>query len=185
MAIEKVNTWNERLMSIGVSAFDYNLEDKVSGKPSQIAFQDLLTAIAIRRANAVEDELTPLSNIIRSRNKRLDRYGHLLSTLTRLDAEFTNDDGPDKSSKTSLSDEDVATLEEIGYEPEQNPPKAKVQEYLQAVKSAIDSVNNRAQSDTTRLQSLVDNRDHTYTKAAEVLKDVLETGSKSTGALGG
>ena len=115
MAIEKVNTWNERLMSIGVSAFDYNLEDKVSGKPSQIAFQDLLKAIAIRRANAVEDELTPLSNIIRSRNKRLDRYGQLLSSLTRMDAEFTNDDGPDKKSKTSLTDEERTILEEIGY----------------------------------------------------------------------
>ena len=182
MAIESVNTQNARLAAIGISAFDYNLNGK------QIDLQDLLTSVAVNRANAVEDEMSPLATMMRNRNLRLDKYGNLLAKLNKIDTSFKEDakgsDTPDGS--VYLTNDEIAALAEIGYpNAGASPTKADTQMYLQAVKSAIDGLNNRSQSDITRLQSLVEKRDQTFTKAAELLKDVSDSRSKLIAVYGG
>lgn len=180
MAIESVNTQNTRLAAIGITAFDYNLDGK------HIDLQDLLTSVAVSRANAVEDEMTPLANIMRNRNQRLDKYGNLLAKLNKIDTSFNADAAGSETSSESLTSDEIALLAEIGYKSAgAYPTKADNQMYLQAVRSAIDGLNNRSQSDVTRLQSLVEKRDGTFTKAAELLKDVSDSRSKLIAAYGG
>ena len=183
MEIEKVNTQNERLAAIGVKAFDYAL---INGDvSSQVDFQDLLTTIAVNRADAVEDEMTPLANMMRNHNQRLDKYGNLLAKLNKIDTSFDTDAQGSTPSSVSLTEEERRILNEIGYNADVNPTKADTQMYLQATKSAIDGLNNRSQNDVTRLQSLVEKRDQTYTKAAELQKDVTDSHSKLIAAYGG
>ena len=43
---------------------------------------------------------------------------------------------------------------------------------MQLVKSKIDSCNNQSQTDMTRLQSLVDRRDQSFTSATELMTNV-------------
>ena len=181
MAIEKVNTQNERLATIGISAFDYKLSEK------QIDLQDLLTTVAVSRARTVEDEMSPLSDMMRNRNKRLDKYGNLLAKLNKIDASFESDaKGSAIVTDVYLTQDEKDALEEIGYKGvSSNPTKADVQMYMQATKSAVDGLNNRSQSDITRLQSLVEKRDQTFTKAAELLKDVTDSHGKLIAAYGG
>ena len=186
MAIEKVNTQNERLATLGLSAFDYNLVDLATEKRVQTDLQDLLTTVAVSRARTVEDEMTPLSDMMRNRNQRLDRYGKTLAKLNKIDATFASDaKGSDKVSGEYLTEEELKVLAEIGYKADAYPSKAETQMYLQAVRSATDGLNNRSQSDITRLQSLVEKRDQTFTKAAELLKDISDSRSKLITAYGG
>ena len=183
VTIEKVNTQNARLATLGLSAFDYNLSENENEK--QIDLQDLLTTVAVKRARTVEDEMSPLSDMMRNRNQRLDKYGNLLAKLNKIDTSFDTEAQGSTPSSVSLTEEEKRILNEIGYDADVNPTKADTQMYLQATKSAIDGLNNRSQNDVTRLQSLVEKRDQTYTKAAEVQKDVTESHSKLIVAYGG
>ena len=50
---------------------------------------------------------------------------------------------------------------------------------IQSVKSKIDGLNTDAQSDMTRLQSLVDRRDEAYSTATNLMTDVSDTRSNA------
>ena len=180
--IEQIDTWNERLGTLGISAYDYRRNDE------QVDLQDLLTDVAVGRARAVESEIVPLSSIMRHRNKKLDQYGELLAKLNKIQTSFSSDDAksPNKQSTVSLTSDEMRLLTEIAHKSitTQYPTKPETDEYVQLVKSAIDGLNNRTQSDMTRLQSLVERRDQTYTKAAELLKDVVDSRSKTITAIG-
>ena len=55
--------------------------------------------------------------------------------------------------------------------------KRKVEELVQLVKSKIDSFNNQSQTDMTRLQSLVDRRDQSFSAATDLMTNVSDTRS--------
>ena len=180
--IEQIDTWNRRLGELGISAYDYRRNDE------QVDLQDLLTDVTVGRARAVESEIVPLSSIMRHRNKKLDQYGELLSKLNKIQASFSSADAksPDKASTIPLTNDEMRLLSEISHKSvtATYPTKPETEEYVQLVKSAIDGLNNRTQSDMTRLQSLVESRDQTYTKAAEFLKDIVDSRSKTITAMG-
>ncbi len=180
--IEQVDTWNSRLAELGISAYDYRRND------AQVDFQDLLTDVTISRARAVESEIKPLSDIMRHRNKKLDQYSELLAKLNKIQTSFKSGDekDPSKQSTIPLSTSEMRLLEEISHKTitSQYPTKPETEEYIQLVKSAIDGMSNRTQTDMTRLQALVESRDQTYTKAAEFLKDVVDSRSKTITAIG-
>ena len=54
---------------------------------------------------------------------------------------------------------------------------------VQRVKSTIDGLNNVAQTDMNRLQSLVDRRDQAYTTATELMTNVSDTRGNLIGNL--
>ena len=180
--IEQVDTWNSRLGQLGISAFDYK-RDGV-----QTDLQDLLTDVTVGRASAVEAEIKPLSDIMRNRNKKLDQYGELLAKLNKIQTSFKEEDAkdPEKRSTIALTADEIRLLSEISHASitAECPTKPEAEQYVQLVKSAIDGLNNRSQTDMTRLQSLVDKRDQSYTKAAEFLKDIVDSRSKTISAIG-
>ena len=158
----------------GVSFSDF----KVDGK--QVDFQDLMIAISEKRAVTVEGEVTPLTVRIKNRNTSLDALGSALADLTREQASFDSEDDGDDRSNLEISQTTKDTLaREIGNLNFDNRKmlKREVEEWIQRVKSKIDGLNNKAQTDMTRLQSLVDRRDESYSTASNLMSAVSDTRS--------
>jgi predicted nucleic acid-binding Zn-ribbon protein len=188
----------------GVKAGDYNVT--LNSKTDTMDFQDLLVKFSKNRAVAVEGEVEPLTVRINQRNKRLDELGEVLSELTQKQAEFESDDKGDRDMHSWMSNKTGAVLESLGYSPkyyakESDLPgnedradfykagwkteaedsysanKKTLEGMLSRVKSEIDSLNNEAQTDMTRLQSLVDRRDESYSTATNLMTSVSDTRS--------
>ena len=160
--------------SWGVSFSDY----KVDGK--QVDFQDLMIAISEKRAVTVEGEVTPLTTRIKNRNTSLEKLGSALADLTREQASFASDAKGNTRSDLYISQTTYNTLvSEIGglNFSALNMLKREVEEWIQRVKSKIDGLNNQAQTDMTRLQSLVDRRDESYSTASTLMSAVSDTRS--------
>ena len=187
----------------GVKAGDYNVT--LNSKTDTMDFQDLLVKFSKNRAVAVEGEVEPLTVRINQRNKRLDELGEVLSELTKIQTEFESDDEGDRDMHSWMSNKTGAVLESLGYSPkyyakESDRPnnneeradfykagwktednysanKKTLEGMLSRVKSEIDSLNNAAQTDMTRLQSLIDRRDESYSTATNLMTSVSDTRS--------
>ena len=161
--------------SWGASFGDY----KLNGAP--VDFQDIMIKISERRATTVEGEVTPLSSKITSRNKVLENLGNVLADLTKLQAQFDSDSkGSDRkgslqpNSKTIL----LSVFGSLNWDNLQMT-KAEVEEWLQKVKSKIDALNNEAQKDMTRLESLVNRRDEAFSTASDLMSKIGDTRSNA------
>ena len=157
----------------GASFGDY----KLNGAP--VDFQDIMIKISENRATAVEGEVKPLSTRITNRNKTLEDLGNVLADLTKLQAQFESDDDGDKrrgylqqSSKGIL----ISIFGSLDWS-DLHMTKYEVEEWLQKVKSKIDALNNEAQKDMTRLQSLVDRRDEAFSTASDLMSKIGDTRS--------
>ena len=174
-AIERINVGTERLCSWGITANDY----KMNGK--QVDFQDLLVNVSKFRATKVEAEIQPLSTRIRARNSLMDNLGEALSALSGAQAAFSSSDGGDKETSVTFTAGTVKALKACGQtnysQGTYNLTKRKVEELVQLVKSKIDSFNNQSQTDMTRLQSLVDRRDQSFSTATDLMTSVSDTRS--------
>ena len=187
----------------GVKAGDYNIT--LNATTDTMDFQDLLVKFSKNRAVAVEGEVNPLTVRINQRNKRLDELGEVLSELTKIQTEFESDDKGDRDMHSWMSSKTGAVLESLGYTPkyyatENDRPNDKedradfykagwagencysankktIEGMLSRVKSEIDSLNNAAQTDMTRLQSLIDRRDESYSTATNLMTSVSDTRS--------
>ena len=187
----------------GVKAGDYNVT--LNSKTDTMDFQDLLVKFSKNRAVAVEGEVNPLTVRINQRNKRLDELGEVLSELTKIQTEFESDDVGDRDMHSWMSNKTGAVLESLGYTPKYYASKSDrpndtderadfykagwagensysankktIEGMLSRVKSEIDGLNNEAQTDMTRLQSLVDRRDESYSTATNLMTSISDTRS--------
>ena len=186
----------------GVKAGDYNIT--LNATTDTMDFQDLLVKFSKNRAVAVEGEVNPLTVRINQRNKRLDELGEVLSELTKIQTEFESDDKGNRDMHSWMSNKTGLVLESLGYTPkyyakESDRPgdedradfykagwegeysysanKKTIEGMLSRVKSEIDSLNNAAQTDMTRLQSLIDRRDESYSTATNLMTSVSDTRS--------
>lgn len=177
MAIEKVEVTNGQLSVWGLEFGEY----RVNG--TQVDLQDLMVTVTERRAVAIENEVAPLSARIRKRNNSLDQLGKLLSEFSRAQAAFDSEaKGTDKTTVNltgyaeaikalELSEADKLEAKEYKDAFE----KQQVEKYIQLTKSKIDTLNNKAQLDTSRMQSLVERRDEAFTTASDLMKSVSDT----------
>ena len=187
----------------GVKAGDYNVT--LNSKTDTMDFQDLLVKFSKNRAVAVEGEVEPLTVRINQRNKRLDELGEVLSELTKIQTEFESDDTGDRDMHSWMSNKTGQALESLGYTPKYyatedarpkdnedradfykagwagencySANKKTIEGMLSRVKSEIDGLNNEAQTDMTRLQSLIDRRDESYSTATNLMTSVSDTRS--------
>ena len=170
----------------GVSFSDY----KVNGK--QVDFQDLMIVISEKRAVTVEGEVTPLTARIKNRNAELDKLGSLLAIFTKAQANFKSDAaGSDTTGVSGITSDQWQLLRQAyikrgGDDPgatwrpswaNDNWSKSSIEGVIQALKSMIDTRNNQAQTDMSRLQSLVDRRDESYSTASNLMSAVSDTRS--------
>ena len=157
----------------GASFGDYKLNGK------SVDFQDIMIAIAENRATSVEGEVTPLSTRITNRNEKLENLGNVLADLTKLQAQFESDDDGDKRRgylQQSSKDILISLFGSLDWS-DLHMTKYEVEEWLQKVKSKIDALNNEAQKDMTRLQSLVDRRDEAFSTASDLMSKIGDTRS--------
>lgn len=144
-----------------------------------VDFQDIMIKISQNRATTVEGEVTPLSTRITNRNKNLEDLGNVLADLTKLQAQFNSDSkGTDRKGSLQQSSKNIligifGTLDWDNLQ----MTKYEVEEWLQKVKSKIDALNNEAQKDMTRLQSLVDRRDEAFSTASDLMSKIGDTRS--------
>ena len=187
----------------GVKAGDYNVT--LNSKTDMMDFQDLMVKFSKNRAVAVEGEVEPLTVRINQRNKRLEELSEVLAELTKIQAEFDSDDTGSRDMHSWMSNATGKALESLGYSPayyanEKDRPKDNeeradfykagwvtencysankktIEGMLSRVKSEIDGLNNEAQTDMTRLQSLVDRRDESYSTATNLMTSISDTRS--------
>lgn len=171
----------------GVEFKDYTIDKGTSGAKT-VDFQDLMVAVSEKRAVAVEGEVTPLTTRIQNRNKELDTLGSILAAFTELESNYASDD----SGNTMKEMGDVFQKEWIPLASEAyikkgggrhtdidwwrgEWSKASVEGMVSVLKSMIDSRNNDAQSDMSRLQSLVDRRDESYSTATNIMSAISDS----------
>ena len=157
----------------GTTIYDYQLNGVTTD------FQDLMVAISEHRAIAVEGEVGPLSTRIRTRNKDLQDLGEALADLSAQQATYANDASGSTVSTHALSDKTRETCGRllnwgIAYE-HRYLWNSYTEMFIQKCKSKIDALNNEAQTDMTRLQSLVDRRDESFTTATTLMTSVSDT----------
>lgn len=172
--IERINVGSERLCSWGIVANDYKMNS------AEMDFQSLIVKVAKNRALTVEGEISPLSTRIRARNKILDQLGEALATLSAAQAAFASDSDGDSTQKVRLSTAAAQGLAAIGEDSysantDYNLKKTEIERLVQLVKSKIDGYNNQSQTDMTRLQSLVDKRDQSFSTATDLMTNVSDT----------
>ena len=143
----------------------------------QVDFQDLMVKISENRATTVEGEVAPLTTRIKARNAYLEELGDALADLTRLQAAFKSDDEGGAQRET-MKDSTYNTIYKLqGAYPTKKEYKQWVEYYIKLVKSKIDALNNEAQTDMTRLQSLVDRRDESFSTATTLMSAISDTRS--------
>ena len=148
-------------------------------------FQDLMVAVSEKRAVTVEGEVTPMTTRIRTRNTYLDQLGSALAEVTKKEAEFSSDDNGDKVMSGWFSSETTATIRKAGgatyFHTDRgssaDTTKAGIEGIIQKLKSTIDGLNNESQTDMSRLQSLVDRRDESYSTATNLMTTISDTRS--------
>ena len=171
-SIEKINVADDIAALWGVKVCEYTVNAK------QVDFQDLMVAISERRAVSVEGEVTPLTTRIRARNSDLEILGKALSELTSAQATLKADASAGTHSSYMFSNDVKARVVELTAKPlSDNEVKEKLEYFIQMVKSKIDGLNNEAQTDMSRLQSLVDRRDESYSTATNLMTSVSDTRS--------
>lgn len=164
----------------GVEFYDYTFDKK------SMDFQDLMVAVAEKRAVAVEGEVGPMTTRIQARNILLEDLGSALAELTAAEATLASDAKGTDTCDYSFSKDIWSTCERVGIELPKDKSKVQKQELeylIQMVKSKIDALNNAAQTDMSRLQSLVDRRDESYTTASTLMSAVSDTRSNLIGNL--
>ena len=151
--------------------YDYTFDN------ARMDFQDLMVAVSEKRAVAVEGEVTPMTTRIKQRNSTLDKLGNVLAELTALQAQFdSNASGSTRVGTLTVTSYNalVDIFHSLDFS-DRHMTKYEVEEWIQKVKSKIDGLNNEAQTDMTRLQSLVDRRDESYSTATNLMTSISDT----------
>ena len=175
MAIAKIEVKSDNLKAWGVQVVDYELNGR------RVDFQDLLVKVSEQRAATVEKEIEPMSTRMSTRNRKLDSLGAALAIVADIQAKFTDaDDTGNKTSTLTLTAEAKAGLGLVGYTggtvgSTLTMNKSTAEYYQQMLKTELDSLNNASSKDMTRLQSLVDKRDESYSTATSLMQEVGDT----------
>jgi len=173
--IRSVDVVSENLYQWNIEVKDYLVGE------TKTDFQDLLVLVSEDRARVIEAEVEPMATRMEVRNKRLNQLGDALAIVADIEANATDKDGGESVTSTmTLTESAKLGLEMVGCTGHQvgvtlTMKKAEADYYQQMLKSKLDSLNNAAQDDTTRLQSLVDRRDEAYSTATSLMQAVGDT----------
>ena len=188
MTVDSIPVARNRFAMWGVTVSDYRVDGVA------VDFETIVVGRATGQALTIEQEVEPLASIARVRNNKLKRLGEALANLANVQATFKPDQeggawsGNVITEKTqrevdklydgsSLFDKDAgASMYKI--------TKANCERAIQLVKSEMDKLNNLAQADTTRLQSLVSSRDEKFSIASTIMSAVSEARTNVIRAMG-
>ena len=182
-------------MNWGLSALDYVYTDydRATARFNKlnVDFQTLMICVGARRAAVVENEIRPMSTRMRTRNNYLSDLSGILAALTTVQSGFSGEDSGSKEAEVTLTDAQYAIFNAINgasgmvYKKSGKyyTTKAKCEGAVQSVKGEMDKENNASQTDMTRLQSLVDSRDDSYSTTTNIMSAISDTRSNLIGNL--
>ena len=181
----KVDGGNEDLKVRSYYKVD-GVDTGVNGMP--LTIEDLVTLLAVKRANILEREITPMAKIIDARNKRIEDLGTLLASVAQTQSKLESQEEGDDNSfpcqglcyymKQYFTDSELGEANLLGWCNAHNSindscSSKKSDGYIasanQLIKAKIDSLNNDAQSDLSRMDNLVSKRDEAYTLSTDLL----------------
>ena len=158
----------------------------VNGMP--LTVEDLVTLLAVKRANILEREITPMASIIDARNKRIEDLGTLLASVAQTQSKLESQEEGDDDSfackglcyylKKYFTEDELREANLLDWcnshnTESDNCSSKKSDGYIasanQLIKAKIDSLNNDAQSDLSRMDNLVSKRDEAYTLSTDLL----------------
>lgn len=162
------------------------VDSAVNGMP--LTIEDLVTLLAVKRANVLEKEITPMAKIIEARNERIEDLGTLLASIAATQSKLeSQEEGKDNAfdckglcyylkkyfTDTELNEANLLSWCNNHNNINDNCSSKKSDGYIasanQLVKSKIDALNNDAQSDLSRMDNLVSKRDEAYTLSTDLL----------------
>lgn len=160
-----------------VQACEYKLDG------AQSCFADIVLELAAGHAATLEAEVAPLATRMRKRNARLNDLGKALACVTKLQSLYASEakDGePAKDGKAlDGNDAELTVKILIGYDSSlvngRVMSRANVERAIQLLKTEIDRLNNESSMDSARLQSLVDNRDQSFSTASSMSSAINDT----------
>ena len=166
----------------GVQICDYVVDG------AKADFETLVVRYAMKRATTIESEVDPVSKIVNKRNAELSELGLLLSELSRIQADLSGEEHA-ASETVTLKDNYAETLRKLGTPADPAPiggspgaytiSKSGVEKAIQMVKTRMDKLNNESSRDMSRLQSLVDKRDESFSNASTLMQSVSGTRDNS------
>ena len=162
------------------------VDSSVNGMP--LTIEDLVTLLTVKRANILEKEITPMAKIIETRNQRIEDLGTLLASVAATQSQLESQKEGDDNSKPCkglgyylkkyFTDSELGEANLLGWvnahtSIDDNCDSKKSEGYIasanQIIKAKIDSLNNDAQSDLSRMDNLVSKRDEAYTLSTDLL----------------
>ena len=162
------------------------VDSGVNGMP--LTIEDLVTLLTVKRANILEREITPMAKIIDARNQRIEDLGTLLASVAATQSKLESQEEGDDNSysctglcyylKKYFTDSELSEANLLGWCNGHNSindscSSKKSDGYIasanQLIKAKIDSLNNDAQSDLSRMDNLVSKRDEAYTLSTDLL----------------
>ena len=171
----------------GCRVNDYQIEE--NGVVTAIDFETLVVRLSTSRAATIEGEIDPVSQIVQKRNEYLERLGNALAELSKAQASFDADaKGTDSTGESvKFSDDTVKVVNELasdralftGTSGSYKITKMNCEEAVQLIKTKMDKLNNDSQNDMTRLQSLVDKRDESFTNASSMMQSISDCRSSA------
>lgn len=169
--------------ALGLTSYDYTLGDSTE----TIDYEALALSVAKARAHVIEAEVYPLAEKMTLRNEGLETMGNALALFSEALEAFDSDAEGSDTTTFDMTREmyDFLVFQEIISEAtftlqegHVTASKSALSGASESAKVAIDSMNNAAQLDITRLESLVSRRDEAY-EAAESFRSSI-SGSRST-----
>ena len=179
IAIQTIDLGQGGFSGLGITACDYLLPDTHTA----LDYEALTLHLTKARAHTVEAELQPLAQKMQDRNEALEAMGNALAAFTAALEAFESDaEGTDTTSfpmdsatYSLLVDYNILATGGFVYvvsSGTMTATKAGLSGASEAIKTAMDGLNNAAQLDMTRLESLVARRDEAFEAAATLRKSI-------------
>ena len=174
---------NGGFADLGIHPNDYALEGSCP-----VDYQTLAVDLAQARAHALEEEIAPLANKMEARNDELALLGDALAVFTEASERFASDAEGSDTTTFALDSATYTYLTEhhlisagFSYDASRQQAtatKSALAGASEAIKTRMDGLNNAAQTDMTRLESLVARRDEAFEAASSFLNSI--SGSRDT-----
>ena len=155
----------------------------VDGEAGQ-DFSSAVTCAAFKQSTAIEAACMGYSEVVKSRQRKVDTLGEMLAYINEANAKLPTDSKTPSKDKVSVDHaswiKSMCNYYGISLKWDGNSDKmvrGNLQKAQTEVQYQIDKEDNILQQDMVTLQSYISKRDNAYSTASKVVKKTLGAGS--------
>ena len=170
----------------GVQQVQYTVDGE-AGKD----YTSAVTCAAFRQSTAIEAACMGYSEVVKSRQKKVDTLGEMLAYINEANAKLPTDSKTPSKDKVSVDNaswiKSMCNYYGISLKWDGNSDKmvrGDLQRAQTEVQYQIDKEDNNLQQDMVTLQSYISKRDNAYSTASKVVKKTLHAGSTTIANIG-